>query len=257
MSLLTNSWIGKHAEENNSSLHLFCFPYAGGGASVFRPWIGLLPPGVELCPVQLPGRESRWAETPFTSLPELIRTLAVEAGDMLRPPFALFGHSLGGIVAFELCRELRRMGRPGPERLFVSAVAAPHLPPRAAPLHRLPDVLFLNRLFLLKGIPKEVAEHPELMQLLLPTLRADVQIFETYTHVPEEPLDCPISAYSGRHDTRVTYEELVAWSCHTRGRFSFRIFPGDHFFLESARTGVLQAVVGDLAETAQQAGAGG
>jgi surfactin synthase thioesterase subunit len=257
MGVLARSWIGKHAEANNSSRRLFCFPYAGGGASVFRPWIGLLAPEVEVCPVQLPGRESRWAEPPFTSLPELVHTLASEAGDWLRPPFVLFGHSFGGLVAFELCRELRRRGWPGPERLFVSAVAAPHLKPRAAPLHKLPDSLFLTRLFHLKGIPREVAEQPELMKLLLPTLRADVQIFETYKHTQEEPLDCPISAYSGRHDIRVTYEELVAWSCHTRRQFSFRILPGDHFFLNSARAAVLQALIGDLAETARRAAAGG
>jgi medium-chain acyl-[acyl-carrier-protein] hydrolase len=113
--------------------------------------------------------------------------------------------------------------------------------------------MFVAALRRLNGIPAAVLAQQDFMRLLLPTLRADVTLFETYRYAAEPPLACPISAYAGQRDFKVSYEQLVAWSCHTRGRFRFRVFPGDHFFLAGARAALLDAIREDLGVATQKA----
>ncbi|MGH9360354.1 MAG: thioesterase II family protein, partial [Thermoanaerobaculia bacterium] len=228
---------------------LFCLPYAGGGASIYRAWRGELPAGVELCPVQLPGRETRLREPPFTRLEPLVAALA-DALPFAALPFAFFGHSMGALVAFELARELRRRGGPEPLHLFLSGRRGPLVPSREEPIYDLPEAQFLERLRQLNGMPEEVLGHGELMALLLPLLRADFALHETWSHRPEEPLAAGISAFGGLADPEVTREDLEGWRGETRGRFHLRSFPGDHFFLHSARALVTAAVARDLAELA-------
>jgi medium-chain acyl-[acyl-carrier-protein] hydrolase len=230
----------------NTRLRLFCFPYAGGGASIFREWPAELPPGIQVCPVQLPGRESRWGEAPFTRLSSLVETLANVLHPLLNVPFALFGHSMGALISFELARRLRRDTGEVPVHVFVSAARAPQIPDPWPPIHQLPDSEFANQLVRFNGIPAEVLQNAELMRMVLPTLRADFTLYETYVHQPEEPLSCPLSAYGGRQDSRVPAVHVAGWRAQTRGAFAFRGFPGDHFFLFNARRQLLRDLSAEL-----------
>jgi medium-chain acyl-[acyl-carrier-protein] hydrolase len=228
------SWIKTFHPRREPRLRLLCFPFAGGGASVFRTWGEALPPHVEVWSVQLPGREERFREKPFTRCSELVRAIADAVGPKLIAPFCFFGHSMGALVAFQLARELRRRGARGPEHLFLSGRLAPHLPPRP-PLHRLPDAELVAAIRRLNGTPNAVFDEPELLSLFLPILRADFSVTEAEPHVAEPALDCPITAFGGREDDRASEAELEAWREHTTGAFSRTMFPGDHFYLVSAR----------------------
>ena len=222
---------------------LFCFPYAGGGASVFFPWTRIAPPDLEICAAQLPGRESRIAAPLLKSFDELTAELLRSIEPLLDRPFAFYGHSMGTLVAFELARALRRAGRPQPLHLFVSGRNAPHLHDPDPPMHELPDDEFIAEMIRrYDGIPAEVLEAPELMQLLLPSLRADMQVIETHEYRDEPPLDMPITALAGTDDPCITSEGFQAWREYTRSRFTTHLFPGGHFFLHAAAAEVLRII---------------
>lgn len=213
---------------------------------MFRPWADVLPPEVEVCPVQLPGRENRLAESPFDRVEPLVQALADAVQPFLTLPFAVFGHSNGALIGFELARTLRARGRPGPVHFFASGRRAPDLPADREPTHHLPTPEFLADLQELGGLPAELLEHEELLSLLLPTLRADVAIHETYQFTEQTPLECPITAYGGLADPKVSREQVDAWGRHTRGPFVLRMFPGGHFFLQDDRTLFLRTFSIDL-----------
>jgi medium-chain acyl-[acyl-carrier-protein] hydrolase len=246
-------WLAYREVNPRARLRLFCLPYAGGGASVFRGWAAALPADVEVCPVQLPGRESRLREPPFERARPLVEALAGALEPHLGMPFALFGHSMGAMLCFELARELRRRQWPPPLHLFVSGRRAPQLPAREAPIHDLPEPEFLARLRELNGTPEEVLGHAELMRLLIPVLRADFAVNETYVFTPGEPLDLGISAFGGLGDPEVSRDELEAWREQARGAFRLRLLPGDHFFLHGARDLITESVARDLAELGRAA----
>ena len=225
-------WIPSRKPDPKTRLRLFCFPYAGAGALIFRKWSDALPREVEVCPIQLPGRGTRLKEPPFTKLPSLIEALARALDPLLDKPFAFFGHSLGALIGFELARQIRRQYGLIPVRLFASAGCAPQIPHRALPIHTLPDNQFLAELRRLNGTPRELLDHEELMEVMLPILRADFALYETYLYSTEPPLSCPISAFGGLQDRRVSASDLEAWRSQTSASFSLRMFPGDHFFLK-------------------------
>jgi len=227
-------------------LRLFCFPYAGGGASIFRDWVAELPPDVEISAILLPGRESRWTEPPVKRLSELVGHIVNELVCGRTTPFALFGYSMGAVVAFEVARELRRRHASPPEHLIVSAARAPQRPPRFPPIHRLPDGPFIERLRRLGATPDEILGNPELMSLVLPAIRADFEAYETYVYRAGDKLDCPISAFGGREDRRVNLAELAAWGEQTRSRFSMLTWPGGHFFIHKFRSSLISAVLHTL-----------
>jgi len=232
-----------------ASLHLICFPYSGASASIFFDWAGILPSSIEVVAVQLPGRANRLAEPLLTDLPSVIDGVMSELPALLDRPFALFGHSLGAQEAFETALALRREGLPLPARLFVSGHGAPHAEdPEKLQLHRLDEEALLRELRKMNGMAPEVLANQELMQLLLPILRADFTISETYEYRPEPPLDCPISAYSGLQDKYVTREQMMAWKELTTRDFRLRMFPGDHFYLNTSKMLLLQALARDLDE---------
>lgn len=243
-----DAWVTCPKPHPQARLRLFCFPYAGGGASLFRSWSETLPAQVEVCPVQLPGRENRFREARSTQLMPLVHVL----GDVIQPyltmPFAFFGHSLGAILSFELTRCLRRQGAPLPVYLFVSGHHAPHLPDPKPPIYNLPDPQFLEELRLLNGMPGEVLESAELMELMMPLLRADFAMAETYVYTEDTALSCPISAFGGLTDDEVSQQEADAWRSHTSGAFTLRMLPGDHFFFVKERATLLQAITADLAQ---------
>ena len=226
-------WIAYRSERPGARVRLYCFPFAGGGASSYRGWQAALPDEIEVWPVQPPGREARIQEPAFTAVEPLVEALAgaLEDDPGGGRPFALFGHSMGSLIAYELARALARQGRPGPAHLFVSAHRAPQQPPPEDPIHGLPEPEFRDRLRRLNGTPEEVLEHPELMELLGPLLRADFALNENYRHGDGRPLACPVTAFGGAGDPDVSPEDLRRWAERTTGPFRLHLFPGDHFFL--------------------------
>jgi medium-chain acyl-[acyl-carrier-protein] hydrolase len=233
-------------------MRLFCFPYGGGGASVFFQWAQLLPGEIELCAIQLPGRETRFAEKPLEDIDSVVEAVCAQVSTHVDKPFALLGHSMGGLIAFEVARQMRRKGGVAPVRMFVSGCRAPQVPLRHPAIHVLDDAALLDRVAELGGMPGDVFNAPELLELILPALRADLTIFETYTYRPEAPLDCAITAFSGLSDRIVALDEAAAWTLQTRADFVHRKFAGDHFFLHTSRHLVVEAVIKALSVTDDQ-----
>jgi medium-chain acyl-[acyl-carrier-protein] hydrolase len=240
----TSPWIIRANPQ--AQFRLFCFPYAGGGASIYHSWSRGLPAAIDVCAVQLPGRESRIKEPLFTSLPPLIDALSRELAPFFDKPFAFFGHSMGALISFELARYLRRMQQPGPAQLFVSAYGAPQLPPSREMLHNLSTPEFLRSVFRMGGTPPAVLLNKELVSLMLPVLRADFTVYETYIYTREEPLVCPITAFGGEQDMLVTTRELQDWREQTHGTFKLSTLPGNHFFLQDSQQQLLQIIASDL-----------
>ncbi len=242
-----SSWLLRAGGDRRARVRLVCLPYAGGGGSVYMPWARQLPM-VDVCAVQLPGRENRLREPAYTRFAEMMDATVQVLRPHLDMPFALFGHSMGALIAFELARRLRAEGAPAPAHLFVSGHRAPQLPNPRAPLAHLPDAEFLDELRTrYDGVPTEVLRHPDLMALLLPCLRADLALVEDYRCRAEEPLACPISVYGGEDDPVANEAELAAWRAQTRGAFTLTRFAGTHFFIRSAREELLAALARELA----------
>lgn len=241
-----NTWVTCPKPNLQAKLRLFCFPYAGGGALSFRTWSDNLPQTVEVCPIELPGRGARLMEPPFTQLEPLIQVLEEVLLPYLTKPFAFFGHSMGGLISFELARLLRKNHCLNPVHLFVSGRRAPQVPNLHPPIHALPQSAFIQEIRRLNGTSEAVLENARLMQMLLPILRADFAVIETYIYASSLPLDCPIAAYGGLEDREVSYEHLKAWREQTNAAFSLRMLPGDHFFLDSARPLLLQFLSQEL-----------
>lgn len=246
----TQSWIeGLGAFSSKPPrVRLFCFPYAGAGPSIFRSWQANVHDGIQICGVHLPGRGDRFGEPPFTRLDPLIDALAEHVRPFLDVPAAFFGHCMGALVGFELARRLRDEGRE-PMHLVVSALPGPRLLTRMPPLHALPRSELVPVLTRLNGLPSELLEHDDLLELALPTLRADCEVCETYEYRSRPLLQCRISAYCGARDPRCPATLVESWRAETRGKFSSRFFSGDHFFIDSARAAVLSAISIDLLGT--------
>jgi medium-chain acyl-[acyl-carrier-protein] hydrolase len=225
---------------------LFCFPYAGGGASMYATWAAYAPRELAIVPVQLPGREHRAGEIPVSNLKQLIDWLTAVVAPVATPPYSFFGHSMGALVAFELARALRRLGHAPPAHLFASGRGAPGAATPTRQIHMLPDREFLGEIARLRGTPAAVLEHPEFVSLFLPALRADFAMVETYACAPESPLSTPISVFGGVDDD-ISRDGLEAWRAHTTSAFRLRLMPGGHFFLHSSRDAILRAVAEDLA----------
>lgn len=241
-----NRWLAVTRPRHDADLRLFCFPYAGGGSSIYRSWAEALPQTIEVCPVQLPGRETRLRETPHTSLLALAESTGRALLPHLDKPFAFFGHSMGAMLGFALARWLRREHGVGPEHLFVSGRWAPHVVDPNPPTYNLPEPEFLEKVRDLNGTPEEVFSHRELLQLMIPLLRADFAVCQTYVYEEEEPLECPITVYGGLQDIGIKRPLLDEWQRHTSASFLLRMFLGDHFFLHSAQRQLLLTLAHDL-----------
>jgi medium-chain acyl-[acyl-carrier-protein] hydrolase len=230
-------------------MRLLCLPYAGSGAAPFRPWARLLPAEIELSIVQLPGRETRLREAPFTDMPSLIASIVPALEPALDLPFALFGHSMGALVAFELARELQRRDTAPLVHLFASGRRAPHLVDPDPPLAGLADGEFVREIVRrYNAIPQVILDDADMLRIFLPTLRADLGMLEGYRFVDARPMDCPITAFSGTDDPRATRTELVAWQNHTTRTFQARQLPGDHFYLHPQREALVAQLVSLLAD---------
>lgn len=229
----------------NASLRLFCFPYAGAGPQIYRAWADELPDSIEVLPIQLPGHGARLRERAHHEIAPLIEELSAAIAPRLTKPFAFQGHSLGALIAYETAHALRSRGL-HPIHLFVSGIIAPHQPSPNPPIHQLPDDAFIEQLRRLGGTPRAVIECPELMALMLPALRSDFTLLETHARVRRESLDCPLSVFGGDRDPRTNLPGLEAWSELTTGSFALTIMPGDHFFIDPCRPGILRAIAGRL-----------
>jgi surfactin synthase thioesterase subunit len=244
--LLSREWILQPGASSNPAFRLFCFPHAGSGASFYTSWAKELPSTIEVCPVQFPGRENLRLLKPLSQLGPLLEELLNALKACLDVPFAFYGHSMGALVGFELARQLRRRSLPQPSHLFVSSHRAPQLIDRTGALHLLPDTEFLAQVRKLHGTPDAVLTNPELIELFVPLLRADFAVCESYVYYEEPPLECSISCFGGIEDKRVTSEELALWRAQTQNRFKLRLFPGNHFFLQSAKLLLLRVIKQDL-----------
>jgi medium-chain acyl-[acyl-carrier-protein] hydrolase len=232
-----NSYLAYRVARPGARMRLFCFPYAGGNATLFRGWQRLFPEWIEICPLQYPGRGNRLREPPFTSVGPLAQDITQAVMPLLDLPFAFFGHSMGAILAFEVTRELRKRSKRLPFHLFLSAVRAPQFRSTDPHAYDLPEPEFIEELRRLNGTPSEVLENTELMALMLPMLRADFAVSQTYAYVAGGgPLSGPVSVYSGVDDPSFSSEELEGWREHTTGAFSLHMFAGDHFYLHPSET---------------------
>ncbi len=239
-------WFSRPKPNPGALLRLFCFPYAGGSATIFRDWPRRIAGTAELCVLKLPGRGGRRSELPFTRLEPLVDVIAEAITPWLDKPFAFFGHSMGALISFELARQLRRDRGLLPLHLFLSGRPAPQLPAPQPPIHALPDPEFIEELRRFNGTPAKILQDREILQLMIPILRADLAACETYRYRVEEALYCPMTVFGGVQDHWTSKEALEAWQVHTTGEFKLHMFPGDHFYLNTMYDTLLDRVNEDI-----------
>lgn len=238
-------WLSLRNPDPGAKVRLFCFPYAGGGEAAYRTWQQNTPCPLAVIPVQLPGRGSRLAEPPFTRLRPLVLALSEALASEMDGRFAFFGHSMGGLIAFELARQLRREGKPLPVHLFISAKCCP-TNTEELPSSELSDTQLIDILRSYEGTPEEVLQDPELMSLLLPAIRADMELCKTYVCEAEPPLPCRITVFGGLEDHVSRRPGLEAWREYTSAPFALRMFPAGHFFIKKWERSVLEVICRDL-----------
>lgn len=235
------AWVQRFAPRPACDLRLICFHHAGVGAAVYRPWALQMPPEVEVCAVELPGRGSRLREAPLSSIAQIVAELLPQLQPELDRPFVFFGHSMGAVLAYETATALGAAGHAQPEHLFVSGRRPPHVPDPLSPLSALADADFVaevNRRY--GGIPPELLQHPDVMELLLPALRADIGALDRHPlRDARRVLSCPITAMGGDADAMTPAAHLDAWRTLTDGGFSAKLYRGDHFYLDGRRGEVL------------------
>lgn len=243
------SWLVRGRPHAARALRLYCFGHAGASAAAFRTWQARLEPSIEVCAIELPGHGRRMAEAPQDKLLPLAGELTQALARELRAapmPYALFGHSMGALLAFEVARGLARLAMPPPLRLLVSGANAPQRRPPSRMLHRLPDEALLDELRTYDGTPRELLDERDLMALLLPTLRADFCMVETYHYHPGPGLTVPLTVLAGRADARVSADGVAAWALETSGISHNAWHDGGHFFIDTHAESVLATIRASL-----------
>lgn len=228
-------WLRHVAPATDPAVRLLCFAHAGAGASSFNGWARRLPAEVGLVKVQLPGREDNRKRPPFTQMEDLIPALFTQVESLLDRPLAIYGHSMGALVAFEVTRALRRRGKDLPLALFVSGRRAPHKPLRRVLLHRLPESELVAHLRKMGGTSHALLTKPKWRQRFLPTMRADLQLSDIYNYREEAPLSCPLYAFLGEDDNEMHREDWEAWSEQAGGEFARGLLPGGHIFSQEVQ----------------------
>jgi medium-chain acyl-[acyl-carrier-protein] hydrolase len=245
-SATEDGWWHRPALRQHAAANLFCFSHAGGTAATFRSWPAGLPSWLEVWAVQIPGRGSRWGESPLSTIPAMVDAIIPALLPHLRRPFAFFGHSMGAVLAGEIARVLAKRESIAPRHLFVSSHRPPHMPGLETDLHTLSDDEFIDEIDRrYNGVPGGLLDEADLRTLLLPVLRADIAALETFRPSKGAALPCPISAFGGAQDSLVPRNHLEAWRDQTEGPFRVRTFPGGHFYFNQER----EALLGDLAAT--------
>ena len=239
----TGQWLVFPQPRSDARMRLVCFPFAGGGASAFSDWAAALPSTVELCVVQMPGREERLAEPLMTDMAELVEVLTDKLQALDDLPFAFFGHSMGAMVCYEVACRLRALKATLPQHLFLSARAAPQLQEFGEPLRSLDNESFIERLHSLYGaVPQAIRESAALQEVFVPILRADVSLLETYPHMAKAPLDCPFSVLGGESDPAISTTMLAGWQQLTSSTFDQHPFEGGHFYLHGQRDALMALI---------------
>ena len=244
----TSCWIRPLRCVPEARFRLFCFPYAGGSAAVFRDWPEFFQPAIETCAIHLPGRGNRLCEKPHFRIGPVVKAVcATLQSEWSGKPFALFGHSMGALIAFEVARQMEAQGGPRPAHLFVSGCRAPSLLDASESRHNLPVRELLNYLRELGGTPDEVFENEELLECFLPSIRADLELVETYQYSPFPALlRCPITALGGVDDQEADPDSLMAWREESSESFLLKMFPRGHFFIDGAQAAVAEIILGAL-----------
>lgn len=236
----TNQWLVCPRVNPEAQTRLFLFPYAGGNVATFGRWAPGLPSTIEAWIAQYPGRGFRYNEPPVKDFGVMLNALYEATQALADKPYAFFGHSMGALIAFELACKLH------PQILFVSGCSAPHIPDSSPPIHDLPDDEFIKSMQKLNGIPDEILSNTELMELVLPALRADFEAFENYRYIPNDRLACPIVAFGGINDPRISRKHLEGWEMHTN-KFKVQYFPGGHFFINTDYKAVIDSITIEMA----------
>jgi medium-chain acyl-[acyl-carrier-protein] hydrolase len=229
-------------------MRLFCFSYAGGGASVFLDWPNSISTGIEVCIIKMPGREIRFNEPFYRRIPKLVEDLAPAILPFLDKPFIFFGHSLGAHISFYLTRHLRKYDLPCPMHMFISAARAPHLtePNHDALHYKMEDKEFIDKLIELGGMVEEVLQNKEILEIVLPILRADIEMLNTMEYIDEEPLSSGMTVLHGEFDKRVSREDAEAWSKHTSHVFHLKMIAGKHLFINTHQAQVIELINKEL-----------
>ncbi len=244
-----NKWVICSDVRPEAKFRVFCFPYAGGNAQIYRSWSKVFPEFIEVMAVNLPGHGSRIMEPAISRLDPLVRSIAEAIYPYLKEKqFAFFGHSMGALVCFELSRHIFKEYNICPVHLFVSAHCAPQLPSRYAGQkdYMLPDNELLKKVKDLNGTPQWMLENEEIMQLAIPIMRADMEVCQTYNYVDELPLQVPITAFAGSQDECVSIDEIRSWKEQTNKNFRMEVISGDHFFIQSMGDLVSRSVAEEL-----------
>lgn len=228
----TTAWIGGRRPREAATLRLFCFPYAGAGSVIYRDWPAHLPDTIDVCPIEPPQRLTRQGTPYFATISEFVGALDEALGnDLLDLPVALFGYSLGALIAFEWARWLRRRRHIEPRLLMVAACRPPHAPRRPG-LSALPERAFIRAVEERFGaFDPRIKSEPELMQRIGAMTRADLRLLDQYRYQEDVPLACPIHAFGGSHDPATEGSFLEAWRVHTLGAFGVHTYEGGHFFM--------------------------
>lgn len=237
-----NPWLLVRKPRPRAAIRLFCFPFAGGGASIFREWPEKLPGDIEVCAVQYPGRENRIRESPVDNLHVIVTTLFNLLLPRMDIPYAFFGHSLGAKIAFETAKKLSKERGYHPACLFVSGSRAPHITAKLQ-LHQLGETEFINSLRRYAGTPEVVLQNRELMNVFLPMLRADFILAEKFDSDPSEKVEFPICAFVGDNDEIAPLHEVEEWRRFTNGHFEMKVFKGDHFFFKSVQSLLFESMI--------------
>lgn len=231
-------------------LKLFCLPYAGGSSGIYAKWSRRLDNVVEIIPVELSGRGRRFSEPLYNSLDEAVEDIykIIEKRIVSSERYAIFGHSLGGLIAYELAQRIRLEGKPQPVHIFFSGTRPPHIKSDTDNTYALSDEEFKNKLTELGGTPEEILGNQELLDVFLPILRADFKINDTYEYTGnKEQLNCGFSVLGGITDN-IKQEELAEWRDHTTGRCDIFMLDGGHFFINSHTDEVIRIVENCLEE---------
>lgn len=226
----------------NTSIRLFCFHFAGGGASCFNSWAKVLGEDLAVCPIQLPGRESRFREPRITNFNDLICQLYDQLQPYLNQPYAFYGHSLGALIAYAIAHKRHQLSLRLPLVLFVGAHRAPHIPYSFPSCNSMSFDELKGLLSKFEGIPESILRNEEWMEALLPLLKDDLLLCESYEHQSWEALPCPIYAFGGASDRMVSQFEILAWCQHTKAEFRSYFYPEGHFFIKSQRTQLPNAI---------------
>jgi surfactin synthase thioesterase subunit len=224
------NWVRRFHPAPDSKARLVCLPHAGGSASVFFSLSRALTPEVEVLAVQYPGRQERRHEPNIGNIPDLADQVFAALRSLGDRPLALFGHSMGAVVAYEVAVRMQGAGLPSPVHLFASGRRAPSLY-RDERIHQQSDARIVSELRTLSGTSAGMLADPEILEMILPAVRSDYRAIETYRHDPGRKLDCPVTVLTGYSDPRVSMDEARAWDEHTTGPTELRVLPGGHFFL--------------------------